>query len=979
MAERVIELKYKISGKDEYAADIAAINKITESTEKKAKEAASNVSASFQNAGKKMIGAFQIDQIDKSLSKVESSANDLKLEIVSVFDSAEKSGNKLAVNLKDVEEGLKANAAAAIKFKSELTEISPNIAKPVPSNFNPQSQLVPGTQVTIEPPTAEINSNTAAKQKNAVETKKLSDNTRTLSNELFVLKDQILKGVYKGEDLAKAKKEAAGLQVEIKKLDQQIKVIGSDTSGIDAVVSGARGIAAGFTFAAGAIGLFSDDADKATLVTQKIQGALALLTGVQELSKIATNRQTLSIGGLTIAERANMIATVAATKVQQLFGIQTNVTATSFKVLRTAILGLGIAGLVALIYSVVSAFTEADEKVDKFTDTLKDSMKDAVSSVQDAYKRLLNAKLEYLTISGQITETEKSRRDIQNETDAAIEASYKREAEAIKEISKLEKQRMEDADAWWKSNLSVEREQAKIREDTEEKITDLVSAGNEERKRITEAGELRIQSVQIKNATELEKYRVDLSKKRLQSEIAADRAKFELAVALTEKGSRLENLAIIKLNEFELDATKKLLAQELKERKLALKESGVATKKDYAALNNEINSRRLLAEGQTKAKITQLDEDYFKEYLKDYETFQREIARLREEGIKATNEANLAAYNIAAMREIEARERNSNPLSDKNLKAKIDKIKQRSKEELEEIDAREKEETKKLFKGSEERLAIENKYNELRKTNAVNTLNEIEDAEKEHRKRLNELIIESAASVIQELTSMEQALYERRIKQIDKQAEHDIKTANATAAQKLRIQEIADAKTKALKRKQAEAEKRGAIFNIILGTAAAIVKEGIVTPTAILAGVLGAIQLATAVATPIPEFGEGGEIKGDPHSKGGVNINAEGGEYMIRKQMFSQLPEAAKNLNKSKKAFEDWVFKTYIRPELLADRIRSGVDSGRSVGSQKERAIEVRTARLERELSRTRRQASSDADRIIFSIERERSHVRSIW
>lgn len=56
---------------------------------------------------------------------------------------------------------------------------------------------------------------------------------------------------------------------------------------------------------------------------------------------------------------------------------------------------------------------------------------------------------------------------------------------------------------------------------------------------------------------------------------------------------------------------------------------------------------------------------------------------------------------------------------------------------------------------------------------------------------------------------------------------------------------------------KARFEKAQAIFGIIINTALAVVKAGVITPTAILAGILGAAQLAIAIATPIPKFFRG--------------------------------------------------------------------------------------------------------------------------
>jgi hypothetical protein len=60
-----------------------------------------------------------------------------------------------------------------------------------------------------------------------------------------------------------------------------------------------------------------------------------------------------------------------------------------------------------------------------------------------------------------------------------------------------------------------------------------------------------------------------------------------------------------------------------------------------------------------------------------------------------------------------------------------------------------------------------------------------------------------------------------------------------------------------IKIQQAEFDKKLAIAHIILGTAAAVIEGVPPSPKSIAAGVIGALELATAIATPIPSFKEG--------------------------------------------------------------------------------------------------------------------------
>lgn len=77
-----------------------------------------------------------------------------------------------------------------------------------------------------------------------------------------------------------------------------------------------------------------------------------------------------------------------------------------------------------------------------------------------------------------------------------------------------------------------------------------------------------------------------------------------------------------------------------------------------------------------------------------------------------------------------------------------------------------------------------------------------------------------------------------------------------------------DARDRQEKIKQAKFEKDAAIANIILNTAAAVVKALPNIPLSIAAGVIGAAQLAVAIATPLPKFYKGKNVTATDNYEG---------------------------------------------------------------------------------------------------------------
>ena len=108
------------------------------------------------------------------------------------------------------------------------------------------------------------------------------------------------------------------------------------------------------------------------------------------------------------------------------------------------------------------------------------------------------------------------------------------------------------------------------------------------------------------------------------------------------------------------------------------------------------------------------------------------------------------------------------------------------------------------------------------------------------------------------------------------------------------------------------AEYNGAIMRKAAGISEAVMNTALAVtealPNFILAGIvgaLGAIQIGTVAAQPLPpkpekpKFELGGEIIGDSHSRGGVTIEAEGGEYIVNKDAYSKYGGLIRALNES--------------------------------------------------------------------------------
>ena len=237
----------------------------------------------------------------------------------------------------------------------------------------------------------------------------------------------------------------------------------------------------------------------------------------------------------------------------------------------------------------------------------------------------------------------------------------------------------------------------------------------------------------------------------------------------------------------------------------------------------------------------------------------------------------------------------------------------------------------------------------------------LDDLEKNIIKYVN--AIGSAFSAIVDLQN---ELSERRIEQIETLRDKELaanEVLQQSYAQRVRNDEAitlrANRKIVEEKRKQARLDKAQGIFEAVVNTAVAVtsaLKEKF--PLSIIlaaaAGIAGATQIAKISSEPLPSFGKGGWIDGEPHARGGVDINAEGGEFVTRKSQAGTFRRELEAMNTSRAAFLKVIEESYVRPRLaqLSNDRSVNVNVNARLNSS---GMESRLDTLTKETRKTRR------------------------
>jgi hypothetical protein len=183
-----------------------------------------------------------------------------------------------------------------------------------------------------------------------------------------------------GTDAFKRLEQQAGqLKDEIGDVNQRIKNLASDTKRIDAFVGAVQGIAAGFQIAQGAAALFGDENEDLQKAMLKVQGAIALANGVQQVANLLQKESAVMMGINTAATKLYAVVVGTATGAMRAF--------------RIALAATGIGAIVVALGLAAEAMGLFTSKTEDNTDAQKDNKRalEDTAGTLEYYERKLKA------------------------------------------------------------------------------------------------------------------------------------------------------------------------------------------------------------------------------------------------------------------------------------------------------------------------------------------------------------------------------------------------------------------------------------------------------------------------------------------------------------------------------------------------------------------------------------------------------------
>lgn len=219
-------------------------------------------------------------------------------------------------------------------------------------------------------------------------------------------------------------------------------------------------------------------------------------------------------------------------------------------------------------------------------------------------------------------------------------------------------------------------------------------------------------------------------------------------------------------------------------------------------------------------------------------------------------------------------------------------------------------------------------YLQAQKDEAANARQKELDYEKEFRRVVTELAIESAQAVYDISKAYTDAKFQNEFNKLEIQKQAELNNANLTAEQKSAIDKKYAARLAALKKQQFEADKRARIAEVIMNGAAAVARLAATNPppspafflgTVLIAGTT-ALQLAKIAATPTPQFFKGGYTgDGGKYEPAGT---VHKGEFVFDAQTTEKLGLKGKSMPQ----VVDMLTPVLKTPNIAAPMLQAGIN-----------------------------------------------------
>lgn len=793
-----------------------------------------------------IIAKFQAEGLGQFTSEVNNASTQMEM-----FDKAQKIVNQTTGNLTKKQLELKEQISSTGGILQKLnetgktsgtlyTDLQSKLKKLVAEYQNENKEL---EKKSVELKKVTLDSNNYAKVLEQVAKGEISarEAMMLLKNEMINVK---LAGKENTVQFQQLRNTAGELKDVISDTSQEMSNAGSDTRGLDKAIRVTNTVVAGFSLAQGAAGLFGGENENLQKTLLKVNSAMLVLNGLQQIQEEITKKDSLFTTAATKAKELYTAAMYGASRATQiLYGVMTG--------------GLLIVLGLALTYwkeiaEAIGINIDNSEKLAEVQERLK--------KIEEDKKALNDAELRYLKAKGESQDVILKKELVLAELE---QKKLLQEIEFAKAITKLGLNKNDPA-YFYKAKKAKEKEielekqyQAQLL-NSKSKILEIKKALDDfNTKKATEEN-----SKVVLN--ELEKLKAELQKK--QKELETEVSKLVVKKGKTESKLSIDLRAKITGIEEQIRVIENLIKNEPLKIEADIIFTQIESQLQEAITSLENKIKEIFAEDvflgnnpkeneQIKLLITQLDEAKakFEQFKADYDALFKE-----DEGVQLPN----LFENIDA-------ESFVNSISD--------------------ITSIGKDGYKKYYDYIQS-LREQGLINEQTASDAIQALQQQRLATIEANAQKAQTIYGEIFNVVSQGTQLAgQIIAQNAQKEI---AVLDEKKNKGLISEKQYNKEVAKVKNEEAQKQRkvdiamAAAKVPMVALEAFLGSINyGLIPAGIITG---LATAFATAQVALIAKAPLPKFRHGGLVVGNKHEQGGVHAELEGNEFVLKREAVSK-------------------------------------------------------------------------------------------
>ena len=620
-----------------------------------------------------------------------------------------------------------------------------------------------------------------------------------------------------------AKKKAGQLADQMGDLNRQVNLLNPEAKA-KAFSNLAQGVVGAFSIATGALQAFGVKNKEVEALAMKLQAALNITQGIASLGQLKESLADVKVVlGFTTAAQETL---TAATEAEALATTEATVAQKGFT---ASLLTNPVFLVVAAIGALAAAYMTLNDEV-KSAILNEEELKKAKEKTIELKNKEKQVEIDLLVSKGQITKQEGERR-------------------------KIEAKRLEDTKELSKQTKNLADEQLK----SDQKIIDLTKQAEQLRKDALKERDPELRKALLANVASA-KSQIDTEKKK-NAEIR------ESYRVLNDQKIAIDKTATVESQMQSIDEAKdKAKTQE----QITAKNKAEAEKRKQA--NKKAADERAQAEKDLWNEIDSIVAQETDLVIAREEKANKERIEVEKQLREEANRARLLAVKGDAI---------------KTLQVQMDILDEQYAIDIKNAELTGKDTTGIKAKYANDQIDLGQQITEAAVTEGDKQLKNTQD-QNDKQKKLDEqaaadriatakFVVDSIASLTQNLAALQKQQTDQEI--ADLQTQYDKKLINEKSY---------NAKLKELKRKQWEADKRAQIASATIGIAQGIINALSVQPANLvpyaigLAGVTGALQLATIIAQKPPQFAKGTlSVPGIDMGRDSVHAILQPGEAVI--------------------------------------------------------------------------------------------------